>query len=335
MKRARPALALHDAVQKYDLAGMKSLIEAGASLTEIDDDGSTPLHLAVVGPPDAVQAMLSILLSSVDEDERLEAITAHDDDGMTPLHLATRCSNSNVVDFMLCSIDEEVRGDVLDYKTQRKGSLWNGDWGKKKADGSLDELDTEHMTIFHLALERLDPSAGDDDDDDDSDDDAEPLSDAARAEGVAMVRLLIEHGADVNARDADARTPFHQAVDAGLHDVVEMLLEAGADPSLGCKAYGVANTALHQAVVRGDEGMVRLLIRAAPHLDVDAAGQNGLTPLCLAARSNKEACAKALLDGGADPNKVTSFGGGKSALDIAKTNKRTGILKLFGVAVDA
>ena len=74
--------------------------------------------------------------------------------------------------------------------------------------------------------------------------------------------------------------------------------------------------------------MVRVLVRAAPHLDVDATGQNGLTPLCLAARANKEACARALVEGGADPKVVTAFG--KSALDIARTNKRAAILRIFG-----
>lgn len=54
-----------------------------------------------------------------------------------------------------------------------------------------------------------------------------------------------------------------------------------------------------------------------------------MTPLCLAARTNKQACAEALVEGGAEPRKiVTSFG--KSALDIARTNKRSAILRLFG-----
>ena len=54
-----------------------------------------------------------------------------------------------------------------------------------------------------------------------------------------------------------------------------------------------------------------------------------LTPLCLACRANKVECAKALVEGGADPSMVIpAFG--KSALEIARTNKRTAILALFG-----
>ncbi len=324
-KRARPVLALHDAVRRYDLATLKRLIEAGSPLSEIDDESCTPLHLAVFGPADAVHEMITIMLAA-DEEERAEALCCHDDDGLTPLHLAARFSSSKVVDTMLHSIDEEIRTDLMAYKTQRRGGLFNGNWGKKAANGGLEELEIEHMTLLHLALQRLDPSSGDDDMDDEDED--EPLTDAARAEAVAMVRLLIARGADVNARDAETRAPIHQAVGAGAQDVVEMLLNAGADPSVGCKAIGLANTTLHQAVLRDDDGMVRLLIRAAPHLGVDAPGQNGLTALCLAARSNKAACAKALLEGGADPKAVAAYG--KCALDIARINHRSAILKLFG-----
>ena len=73
---------------------------------------------------------------------------------------------------------------------------------------------------------------------------------------------------------------------------------------------------------------MRLLVRVSPRLEVNAAGQNGLTPLCLAARTNKEGCAKALVELGADPKAVTTYG--KSALELARINGRTAILKLFG-----
>ena len=47
----------------------------------------------------------------------------------------------------------------------------------------------------------------------------------------------------------------------GLRDVAQLLLEAGANPAMGSKAIGMANTALHQAVQLGDDEMVRLLVR--------------------------------------------------------------------------
>ena len=47
----------------------------------------------------------------------------------------------------------------------------------------------------------------------------------------------------------------------------------------------MGNPLLHQATLRGDGEMIRLLLRAAPHLDVHAGGQNGLTPLCQASKA--------------------------------------------------
>ena len=46
-----------------------------------------------------------------------------------------------------------------------------------------------------------------------------------------------------------------------MHDVAQLLLEAGANPAMGSKTIGMANTALHQAVQLGDDEMVRLLVR--------------------------------------------------------------------------
>ena len=328
-KRPRPRLDMHDAVRRYDVTRLKNLVDAGAPLTEVDDYNRTPLHLAVCAwrPEVAcVQEMVTILLSTNDEDELFEALCARSDDGMTPLHLVASCGTTSLMDKFLVSVGVELVEDILEMKSHLKGALWNGNWGKKASDGQLEELDVQHMTLLHVALERLDPNVDDDDDDDDGDEAA--LSDAARAEGVAMVKMLIQRGANVNAKDANGRTPLHQAVAAGLQDMAQLLIESGADPTVGCKAIGMSNNTLHQAVIRGDEEMTRLLIRTAPRLDVNAEGQNGMTPLCLAARSNKVACAKALVDAGADPKAVTGFG--KSALDIARTNKRARILEIFG-----
>ena len=328
-------LALHNAVRRYDVVRLKQLVEAGHELTEVDYEGRNPLHLAVIAArpgADAVHKMITIMLSAAAED-LAEAMCSEANDGLTPMHLAASGASSTLMEALLGGVEglEKIGmvsvDDVLEMRTSLRGELWNGNWGKKAAGGKIEQLDTEHMTLLHVALERLDQSEREDEEG--GDEDTAPLSDAARAEAIQMVRLLIRRGSDVNAVDANGRAPIHQAVLAGLPELAELLLEAGADPSMGCKAIGMTNTVLHQAVLQGDVEMVRLLLRTAPHLDVDAAGQNGMTPLCLAARTNKQACAEALVEGGAEPRKiVTSFG--KSALDIARTNKRSAILRLFG-----
>ena len=61
------------------------------------------------------------------------------------------------------------------------------------------------------------------------------LHHAAKANSLDVARLLIEHGAEVDARDKGGWTPLHVAVpsfdtDLGrLHQLVRLLIEHGAN----------------------------------------------------------------------------------------------------------
>ena len=234
-----------------------------------------------------------------------------------PLHIAASRGSLSVCKALLGA---SAPAGLINEVTLLKDEQHSGQWGKKDANtGELHKLPAAGPTALHMAVQLLHDAKEEAADEGEEDEFVADLQ---------LVSTLLAHGARPNMLDGDSSTPLHKAIMGGLHDVAELLLKAGADPTLGCKAIGMANTALHQAVLRGDEGMVRVLVRAAPQLDVNAAGQNGLTPLCLAARSNQAACATALVEGGADPKLLTPFG--KSALDIARTNKRAAILQLFG-----
>jgi ankyrin repeat protein len=45
----------------------------------------------------------------------------------------------------------------------------------------------------------------------------------------SVVRLLLEHGADINAQNQIGRTPLHWASIKGALEVVRLLLEHGSD----------------------------------------------------------------------------------------------------------
>jgi len=59
-----------------------------------------------------------------------------------------------------------------------------------------------------------------------------PLHSAASARNLEAVRLLLEHGATVNARQHGGWAPIHSAAQNGDKSMVELLLKHGADPKL-------------------------------------------------------------------------------------------------------
>lgn len=172
---------------------------------------------------------------------------------------------------------------------------------------------------------------------------------------AAMVKMLLEAGLKVDARDDGGRTPLHWAAGYGCAECIPVLLAAGAD--VHAQRNGGAEP-LHQAT----ESTIDLLLAAgadplatdkrrrfALHTSrakhkallapgVDARDGDSLTPLHHAAVAGDEEWTRWLLDQGADPALETtqvydlnedkpddpwnvvkdSFEAGKRAYDFAK-----------------
>ncbi|CEP01142.1 Ankyrin repeat domain-containing protein [Plasmodiophora brassicae] len=79
------------------------------------------------------------------------------------------------------------------------------------------------------------------------------------SDGTRIVELLIGHGANVSALDARGSTPLHAAAEFGRTDIVEVLLDNGADINHQDSRDG--RTPLHEAVAWGQEACVDMLIR--------------------------------------------------------------------------
>jgi hypothetical protein len=75
-----------------------------------------------------------------------------------------------------------------------------------------------------------------------------------------MARLLLDAGADVNAKQAGGYTPLHQASSAGKKELVLLLLERGADRSAVCDQ---GKTPAEYARERNRNDLMELLSSAA------------------------------------------------------------------------
>lgn len=163
-----------------------------------------------------------------------------------------------------------------------------------------------HNTILHLLADRMygDPHC------------------------VELAALVLEHGADPNARNDFGWTPLHFAcaIDGRDKTMVKLLLHNGADPNV---TDSTGQMPLHYALGASEESkqIVALLLQHGANVDLDAAarlgdfqtvrrllGQGGLsqsrTPrdlLTNAIHSGSAWTVEALLKHGADPNQTPSF----------------------------
>src|SRR5207244_7250151 len=87
---------------------------------------------------------------------------------------------------------------------------------------------------------------------------------AARVGDLASAKLLVAAGANLNDTEAWGISVTELAAHSGFTDVVEFLLEKGADANGGKAGF----TALHLAVMRRDDKMVDALL--AHGADVNA-----------------------------------------------------------------
>ncbi|KAJ3112979.1 hypothetical protein HDU96_003940 [Phlyctochytrium bullatum] len=120
---------------------------------------------------------------------------------------------------------------------------------------------------------------------------------AIRNGAPASVRLLLEHGADVERRGPDGYTPLLIAVVARNTEAVNWILRKGANTASTAKGC----TAMHLACMTGMPEMVTMLKEAGA--EIDALDGEGNTPLHLAIQSMPRMVA-VLLEHGANPNAV-------------------------------
>lgn len=299
------------------------LLCRGADPSLCDNQGQTPLTLAArQGHVGVVQIMLDWIQDQ--ESNTARTLLEHaDSEGWTALRSASWGGHNEAVK-MLLEAGAEVDGCDPDGRTALRAAAWGGHeeilltllgHGAK-----VDSMDHEGRTPLIAAAYMGHKEA------------VEILLDAGAEVNLAdgdgrtalsvaslcvpsaaggsrhgeVVSLLLERDADPEHKDKDGMTPLLLASYEGHEEVVELLLEAGADVDESSGAYPSAITPLLAAAAMGHAGTVnRLLFWGAV---VDGIDGEGRTALSLAAAKGSVEVVRALLDRGLDENHKDDLG---------------------------
>ena len=297
--------ALHWASYRDDLGNAQLLLRAGANPNAANDLGATPIWTASVN---GSVAMVRLLLEAGANPNAALLL------GETALMAAARSGNADIVEQLLArganANAHAARGQtaLMWAVAQRHPDVVKVLLAHGADVHARSETWTQVMAVSphgHPDYNRAIPFGR-----------TTPLMFAARSGDLASARLLVTAGANVNDVDAWGVSVVAMAAHSGFTDLVEFLLDTGADVN----ASGAGFAPLHAAIMRRDETLVRTLLAhgANPNLPLKdwtpTRRQSsdfhfepelvGATPFWLAARYSQPAVMRLLVERGADPRFV-------------------------------
>jgi ankyrin repeat protein len=299
-KDANNKTALHEACAGWP-EKVQFLLQNGAGIAAETNDGWTALHFAA---EHGSEEMVDLLLKQdgINPNPRTK-------DGRTPLSLAVHRKEGSVVRRLL-----EHGGVDWDSKGEN-GYLWDAlNYDDEAVVQQLIEcgqVSVEETQSEYVYLENWKSTW-----------DNTLLHRAACKGYVASVRWLLVKGSNVKAINSNGDTPLHRAVnvrtawDEGrIKEIVCLLLENGAD--IEAKNHE-DTTALHMAVGLGDKMLPIVQLLLEKRADINTRDKYGATPLMrtvICGWTKLEETSKFLLEKGADVTIQTNHG--STALHIA------------------
>ncbi len=300
--QADGATALHWASYRDDLESADLLIRSGANVNARNDLGATPLWAAC---QNGSESMVGRLLTAGANPNAALLL------GETPVMVAARSGSPAVVELLAAKganvNARAARGQTaLMWAVAQKHPevvkvlIANGADIHARSDSR-----TEVMAVpphGYLEYNRAIPHGND-----------TALMFAARVDDLASAKLLVAAGANVNDEDAWGVSAVVLAAHSGFTDVVEFLLEKGANANSDRAGF----TALHEAVMRRDENLVKVLLDHGADANLPVRSWTptrrssrdfnfppeliGATPFWLAARFTEPEVMRLLVKHGADP----------------------------------
>jgi ankyrin repeat protein len=322
-------MCLIAAVVSGNLRSVQLLLAHGANPDARNGAGATPLWMAAqTGVVDVIDALVA---AGAD-------IEAKDVNGVTPLNKASQKNYAAVCSaLMAAGADAETKANDGIFPL-----MWAADSGDVKlidvllaAGANTETRDNNGFTSLCSAAQNGHANAvstlltaGADVDAKTAVDGATPLFLATQgghtgltsAAYLAVVKVLLAAGADVECSLRNGSRPLYKAAQSGFLDILEVLLAAGAITGSSSDAVG-GETPLMIAAMKGRTSCVKALINHG--CDVDAVSALGSTALIGATAGKHHECVRLLMrkssaDAGiASTNPLNPFIAGKTPLEIA------------------
>ena len=291
----------------YSFFPVETLHRKGANLNDKNKEFLTPLHLAVdKSHYDVIDVLLKCRAK----------VNALDSAGQTALHRAARDGNVQACRMLLSAGADpsivSLQGATAAQLSTESVSKLLSEEPSSQAGADLEyqlleaakagDLELVKKTVLeHPQIVNCRDLDGRH---------STPLHFAAGYNRVGVVEFLLQHGADVHAKDKGGLVPLHNACSYGHYEVTELLVKHGASVNV-CDLWRF--TPLHEGSAKGKYEIVKLLLKHGA--DPTKKNRDGHTPMDLVKEGDQD-----ILD---------LLRGDSALLDAAKKGHLTRVQKLL------
>ena len=241
-----PSVDIWTAAYDGDIQAVKQHLVDGTDVNAKDDDGWTPLQdAATFGHKEIVELLIT----------KGADVNAKTEEGETPLHTAVSNDHKEIIELLIkegADVNAVAMDDVFSDQTPL-------DAANKYNQGAVAVLLRKYGGKTCVELEAL--------------------IDSAKKGDIEGIKQHLAAGGDVSFRNKNGDTMLNYAAYLGHKEIVELLVENGAEVN----AKGLADwTPLHLAAYNNNEQIVQLLIAKGAEMNPYTSPGFGGTPLDVA-----------------------------------------------------